>query len=96
MDRCDVRESAAGRLIHAGKGQRQMVLALISTAFAQETAEAASAQWDVVADKLASKFPKLAVMLGDAKHDVLAFRNVSSYLRPLSRVNAMPRSSRAG
>jgi len=48
-------------LAHAGKGKQQMVLALISTAFAQETAEAASAQWDVVADQLASKFLKLAV-----------------------------------
>jgi len=82
-------------LAHAGKGQRQMVLALINTAFAQETAEAASAQWDVVADQLASKFPKLAVMLGDAKHDVLAFmgfpkahRTQIASTNPLERVNA--------
>ncbi len=72
-----------------------MVLALINTAFAQETAEAASAQWDVVADQLASKFPKLAVMLGDAKHDVLAFmgfpkahRTQIASTNPLERVNA--------
>jgi putative transposase len=37
---------------HARKGQRQMVLALINTVFAQETAEAAHAQWRVVADQL--------------------------------------------
>ena len=82
-------------LAHAGKGQRQMVLALISTAFAQETAEAASAQWDVVADQLTSKFPKLSVMLGDAKYDVLAFmgfpkahRTQIASTNPLERVNA--------
>ena len=82
-------------LAHAGKGQRQMVLALISTAFAQETAEAASAQWDVVADQLTSKFPKLSVMLGEAKYDVLAFmgfpkahRTQIASTNPLERVNA--------
>ena len=37
-------------LAHAGKGQRQIVLALINTVFAQETAEAAHKQWRVVAD----------------------------------------------
>ncbi len=50
-------------LAYAGKGQRQMVLALINTAFAQETAEAASAQWRIVADQLRAKFPKLSAML---------------------------------
>ncbi len=50
-------------LAHAGKGQRQMVLALINTAFAQETAEAAHAQWRVVADQLREKFPKLSTMM---------------------------------
>ena len=43
-------------LAHAGKGQRQMVLALINTVFAQETPEAAHAQWRVVADQLREKF----------------------------------------
>jgi len=85
-------------LAHAGKGQRQMVLALINTAFAQETAEAESAQWDVVADQLASKFPKLAVMLGDAKHDVLAFMGFRKRIAPRSHrrthsSESTPRSS---
>jgi len=31
-------------LAYAGKGQRQMVLALINTVFAQDTADAASTQ----------------------------------------------------
>jgi putative transposase len=37
-------------LAHAGKGQRQMVLAMINTAFAQDTYQTASAQWRTVAD----------------------------------------------
>jgi len=50
-------------LAYAGKGQRQMVvLALINTVVAQESAEAARAQWDIVSDQLRAKFPKLAVM----------------------------------
>ena len=60
-------------LAYAGKGQRQVVLALINTAFAQENAEAARAQRDVVVDQLRNKFPKLAEYLDKAKFDVLAF-----------------------
>jgi putative transposase len=47
-------------LAHAGKGQRQMVLALINTIFAQDTPEAASIQWRAVADQMRAKFPKLS------------------------------------
>src|SRR5688500_13499539 len=36
-------------LAHAGKGQRQVVFAAIRTAFTQETAEAAHAEWRAVA-----------------------------------------------
>jgi putative transposase len=82
-------------LAHAGKGQRQMVLALINTAFAQDTAAAAREQWDTVADQLRTKFPKLAVLLNDAKDDVLAFmdfpkahRTQLASTNPLERVNA--------
>ena len=60
-------------LAYAGKGQRQMVLALINTVFAQETADAAHAQWRIVADQLREKFPKLSSMMDDAENDVLAF-----------------------
>jgi putative transposase len=57
-------------LAYAGKGQRQMVLALINTVFAQDSAETASAQWRTVADQLRGKFPKLADMMDDAEPDV--------------------------
>jgi len=82
-------------LAYAGKGQRQMVLALINTAFAQETAESASAQWRIVADQLREKFPKLGAMLDDAEHDVLAYMQFPKAHRvqiastnPLERLNA--------
>jgi len=82
-------------LAHAGKGQRQMVLALINTVFAQETADAAVAQWRVVADQLRAKFPKLAVLMDEAENDVLAFMSFPKAHRtqihstnPLERVNA--------
>lgn len=60
-------------LAYANKGQRQMVFALINTIFAQETAEAAHAQWRIVTDQLQAKFPKLAAMMIDTEHEVLTF-----------------------
>lgn len=58
-------------LAHAGKGQRQMVLALINTVFAQDNQEAAIGQWRAVADQLQGKFPKLATLMDEAESDVL-------------------------
>jgi putative transposase len=82
-------------LAHAGKGQRQMVLALINTVFAQETQEAAISQWRAVADQLRTKFPKLAALMDDAEADVLAFMSFPKSHRvqihstnPLERLNA--------
>jgi putative transposase len=82
-------------LAHAGKGQRQMVLAMINTVFAQETLDAAIAQWRVVADQLRSKFPKLAAMLDRSESDVLAYMSFPKAHRtqihstnPLERLNA--------
>src|SRR5579884_1117763 len=82
-------------LAHAGKGQRQMVLALINTVFAQESQEAAIAQWRAVADQVRGKFPKLAVLMDDAESDVLAFMSFPKAHRtqihstnPLERLNA--------
>jgi putative transposase len=82
-------------LAFANKGQRQMVLALINTAFAQETADAAHEQWRVVADHFREKLPKLAAMLDDAENEVLAFmdfprahRKQIASTNPLERLNA--------
>jgi putative transposase len=60
-------------LAYANKSQRQMVFALINTIFAQESTEAAHAQWRVVVEQLRAKFAKLAAMMDDAEYDVLAF-----------------------
>jgi putative transposase len=60
-------------LAYANKGQRQMVFALINTIFAQETAQAAHAQWRIVTDQLRERFPRLAQMMDQAEHEVLAF-----------------------
>ncbi len=82
-------------LAYANKGQRQAVLAVINTIFAQESAEAASAQWRLVTDQLREKFPKLAAMMDAAEQDVLAFTNFPRAHRlqihstnPLERLNA--------
>ena len=82
-------------LAHAGKGQRQVVLAMINTVFAQETQEAAIAQWRAVADQLRPKFPKLATLMDEAEADVLAFMSFPKSHRaqihstnPLERLNA--------
>ena len=82
-------------LAHAGKGQRQMVLAMINTVFAQESQEAASMQWRTVTDQLRAKFPKLATLMEESEADVLAFMGFPKAHRtqihstnPLERLNA--------
>ena len=82
-------------LAHAGKGQRQMVLAAINTAFAQDDFRAASTQWRAVADQLREKFPKLSALMDEAEADVLAFMSFPKAHRtqihstnPLERLNA--------
>jgi putative transposase len=82
-------------LAHAGKGQRQMVLALINTVFAQDSQDAAITQWRAVADQLRPKFPKLADLMDQAESDVLAFMSFPKAHRvqihstnPLERLNA--------
>jgi putative transposase len=82
-------------LAHAGKGQRQMVLAAINTAFTQESFETATEQWRAVADQLRGKFPKLGQLMDEAEADVLAFMSFPKAHRtqihstnPLERLNA--------
>jgi putative transposase len=70
--RCRV-HFARNVLAHAGKSGRRVVSAFIGTAFAQETPEAASAQWRTVADQIRPKVPKLAAIMDEAEHDVLAY-----------------------
>src|SRR6201999_3577430 len=60
-------------LAHAGRSGRRVVSAFIATAFAQDDAEQAKAQWRRVADQLRPKLPKLAVLMDHAEADVLAY-----------------------
>ena len=60
-------------LAHAGKSGRRVVSAFIATAFAQDDAGAAQAQWRQVADQLKPKLPKLSALMHDAEADVLAY-----------------------
>jgi putative transposase len=60
-------------LAHAGRQGRRVVSAFIATAFAQDDAAAARAQWRRIADQLRPKLPKLAAFLDEAETDVLAY-----------------------
>ena len=59
--RCRV-HFARNLLAHAGRQGRRVVSAFVATAFAQEDA-----------DQLRPKVPKLAVLMDEAEHDVLAY-----------------------
>jgi len=81
-------------LAHAGRQGRRVVSAFIATAFAQDDAAAATAQWRRVADQLRPKLPKLAGFMDDAEADVLAYMSFPAAHRaklhstnPLERVN---------
>src|ERR1700742_4432269 len=81
-------------LAHAGKNGRRVVSAFIATAFAQDDAEAAKAQWRKVADQLRPKVPKLAAFMDEAEPDVLAYMSFPAPHRtklhstnPIERLN---------
>jgi len=81
-------------LAHAGRQGRRVVSAFIATAFAQETPEAASTQWRAVADQIRPKVPKLATIMDEAEHDVLAYmtfpkehRAKLHSINPIERIN---------
>jgi len=91
--RCRV-HFARNALAHAGKAQRRIVSAWIGTAYAQEDAAAAHAQWRTVADQLRPKVPKLAALMDSAEEDVLAYMNFPAAHRaklhstnPIERLN---------
>ena len=60
-------------LAHVPPKQRPAVIALLRTIFAQDTAEAAQAQWRQVADTLRERFSKLALLMDSSQDDVLAY-----------------------
>jgi transposase-like protein len=69
-------------LAHAGKQGRRVVAAFIGTAFAQDDAGAAKAQWRQVADQLRPRVPKLAALMDEAETDVLAYMTFPAAHRP--------------
>lgn len=92
--RCRV-HFARNLLAHAGKQGRRVVSAFVATAFAQDDAESARAQWRLIADHLRPKVPKLATIMDEADHDVLAYmtfprehRQKLHSTNPLERLNA--------
>ena len=98
--RCRV-HFARNLLAHACRQGRRVVSAFVATAFAQEDADSAKAQWRQVADQLRPKVPKLAVLMDEAEHDVLAYMTFPQgappeIALPQTRSNgSMPRSSAA-
>ncbi|MBR1024707.1 IS256 family transposase [Bradyrhizobium viridifuturi] len=70
--RCRV-HTMRNALAHAGKSGRRVVSAFMATAFAQDSADAAKAQWRKVADQLRPKLQKLAGFMDEAEADVLAY-----------------------
>jgi len=81
-------------LAYAGRQGRRVVSAFIGTAFVQDDADSARAQWRSVSDQLRPKVPKLANLMDEAEDDVLAFMSFPKEHRakihstnPIERLN---------
>ena len=81
-------------LAHVPKGQHTMVAAAIRQAFLQPDAAAAHQTWRHVADQLRPRWPKLAALMDESEHDVLAYLTFPAQHRtklhstnPLERLN---------
>ncbi|MEM8758746.1 MAG: IS256 family transposase [Pseudomonadota bacterium] len=60
-------------LAHVPRGQHTVVAAAIRQAFSQPDREQAGATWRHVADQVRGRWPKLAALMDDSEHDVLAY-----------------------
>ena len=81
-------------LAHAPAKSRTAVAAMLKTIFAQETKTEAEQQWDIVADALREKQPKLGALMDSSRDDVLAYMSFPrehwaqiASTNPLERVN---------
>jgi transposase-like protein len=81
-------------LAHVAKGQHTMVAAALRQAFLQPDADTARHTWRQVADQLRPRWPKLALLMDDSEHDVLAYLAFPAQHRvklhstnPLERLN---------
>jgi transposase-like protein len=81
-------------LAHVPKGQHSMVAAALRQAFLQADREAAHQLWRQVADQLRPRWPRLAGLMDDSEHEVLAYMAFPAQHRaklhstnPLERLN---------
>ena len=81
-------------LAYVPKGQHTMVAAALRQAFPQADVDAARHTWRQVADQLRPRWPKLAALMDDSEHDVLAYlafpaqhRTKLHSTNPLERLN---------
>ena len=81
-------------LAHAPAKSRTAMAAMLKTIFAQETKAEAEKQWDIVADALREKQPKLGALMDVSRDDVLAYMSFPrehwaqiASTNPLERVN---------
>jgi putative transposase len=81
-------------LAHVPKGQHSMVAAALRQAFLQADQDAARQAWRQLADQLRPRWPKLAGLMDDSEHDVLAYMAFPAQHRtklhstnPLERLN---------
>jgi putative transposase len=79
---------------YAPKGQHTMVAAALRQAFLQPDQDTARQTWRQVADQLRPRWPKLAVLMDESEHDVLAYMAFPAQHRtklhstnPLERLN---------
>ena len=69
-------------LAHVHKNEHTMVAAAIRQAFLQPNAEAAHQMWRQVADQLRPRWRKLAELMDESEHDVLAYVTFPGQHRP--------------
>jgi putative transposase len=81
-------------LAHVGKGQQTMVAAALRQAFLQADEASARQVWRQVADQLRPRWSKLAALMDESEHDVLAYMGFPAQHRaklhstnPLERLN---------
>ena len=81
-------------LAYVPKSQQTVVSAAVRQVFVQPDRKAAGEAWRHVADQLRPRFPKVAALLDDAEHDVLAYMDYPEAHRsklhstnPIERLN---------
>lgn len=81
-------------LAHVPRGQHTVVAAAIRQAFSQPDRDQAGATWRHVADQIRPRWPKLAALMDESEHDVLAYMGFPAQHRtklhstnPIERLN---------